>query len=684
MSKTNTIDTGNYHYNSIPFRFVQPEIKAGFAEEATKDGQSIAFSASPADVQRLYEHLDEAERPKRLYLIFEPARSYQGTVWLVDLYKHREIARHYALYRLYQFFKKDRAYMHSNFVRDIEVWIPSKKHAEFAPFSRIQLKVKYYEDEPQPVLVMAYTGQSFILLQNLKELDEANPAATDAITRVIFDKQIYAFDQLPDEAHYERNKIFPLLNPELARKLSISLPYRSVSNKHQAHWDKVFHFYNTKIKDKADTGLEFDLSWQLAERAILLDGDKLPLVFGQGQTHTDIYKGLYAYGPYQSLKVRQLVCFFIYTEAYTSARKRLQEELVTVSGKKGLGAFLKISVHYDAGLDILIEKDDRMSQQLAHQLSQKSLNPNLAYLAIYISPFDKYTSREEHKRVYYQIKEVLLKRHIASQTIVGNKVMDPSVKLHYWTPNVAMAVIAKLGGIPWVLDKLHLPDLVVGFGLYRSRKYDLKYEGSSFAFSDDGHFRGFEYYPASETHALAARLEEALNQYISRHGKPERLVIHYYKQMSKRIFEPVRSMLKRYDPGMPVFVVRVNQERTNDYFVRDTADPHGLPVDGSVFRLIGQDYLLYVNRYDGRNKPKAQPMPVRCLLQSSEPELLLDEEIVKGLLQQVYDFSRLYWRSVKQPAMPVTIDYPRLLAAQTAWFDGSSIPGGLDGLPWFL
>ncbi|MDA3942625.1 MAG: Piwi domain-containing protein [Bacteroidetes bacterium] len=684
MTFTNQAKTSRYHYNMIPFRFAQSEIRVGFSTEETHEGQSIAFKAAPEAIQRKFQHLKAEEEPKRLFLSFKPSESLQGFTFLVDMYQNKVIARHYALYLLYHYFLKQQAYLHSNFVQDLVVWLPDTKNTEYVQFSRIQLKVKFYQEDALPLLVMAYTGESSILLQSLKQLDECHPGATDAITKVIFDKQIYSFDRLPDAAHFERNKIFPLLNRLLARKLKISLPFRRVTNKHEVHWGKVLRFFDTKLKGIADTGLVFEAEWQRAARALMLEGSQLPLVFGQGQTDADIYQGLKRYGPYQPIKVRQLVCFFIYTAADEMAREKLQDALMPNSSYKGLGAFLKLSVHYDSGLDILIEKSDCMSQQVADQLSRKSLDPSLAYLAIYVSPFEKHTASEEHKLVYHQIKEVLLKRHIASQTIVGSKVMNPLVKLNYWVPNVAIAAIAKLGGIPWVLDKPHQPSLVVGFGLYCAQQYDFKYEGSSFAFSDDGHFRGFEYYPASETTALAARLEDALNQYMKQYGKPERMVIHYHKQMSKREFEPIRKMLFRYDPGLPFFVVRVNQGKTDDYFVRDTADRYGLPADGSVFRLSGQDYLVYVNRYDGQVKPKIQPMPVRCLLQASDQALLADEQTVKGLLQQVYDFSRLYWRSVNQPAMPVTVEYPRLLVEQTAWFDGSSIPGGLSELPWFL
>lgn len=684
MKQSNQIQNSSFHYNVIPFRFSSSEIKVGFLTEESRDKLSVPFGAVPKDVQEHFKHLKAAEQPAKLYLLFDPPKNYKGLVWLVDLYQHRMIARLYAHYLLHQHFTAEQAYLQSNFVRDLVVWVYQRRNADFGQFSRLQLRVRFYEDDAQPSLVVSYAGDSYILVKNLAELDTAHPEATGAVKRVIYDKQISHFDALPIEALSERDKIFPLLDRELARKLSIVIPFKRVTNKHEVHWDKVQQFVAQKINKQSIKKLNFDGEWQHTAPQLMLEGKELALQFGQGKTDFDIYQGLKKYGPFKALQVKQLVCFFIYTAKDEPAKQKLQQALMPESGYGGLGNFLKVGVFYNSELDIVLEKNERMSEQVADQISQESLDPSLAYLAVYVSPFDKFTAHEDQKRVYHQIKEVLLKRHIASQTIVGSKLSDPKVKLHYWIPNVAMAVIAKLGGVPWILHKPHQPSLVVGFGLYRSLKYDLRYEGSSFVFGADGHFKGFEYYPASETSALAARLEEAFDAYLSRYGKPERLVIHYYKKMSKRDFEPVRRFLKRYDPGLPVFVVRVNQGRTEDFFVRDTTDTYGLPVDGTVFRLIGQDYLLYVNGYDGGTKPRLQPMPVRCYLQASDPALLEDEQTVKELLQQVYDFSRLYWRSVNQPAIPVTVEYPRLLAAQTAWFDGKSVPGGLSELPWFL
>jgi hypothetical protein len=59
-------------------------------------------------------------------------------------------------------------------------------------------------------------------------------------------------------------------------------------------------------------------------------------------------------------------------------------------------------------------------------------------------------------------------------------------------------------------------------------------------------------------------------------------------------------------------------------------------------------------------------------------------QITAGLIEQVYQFSRLYYKSVRQQGLPVTIKYPEILARMLPEFSGNGIPEfGLDTL-WFL
>ena len=69
----------------------------------------------------------------------------------------------------------------------------------------------------------------------------------------------------------------------------------------------------------------------------------------------------------------------------------------------------------------------------------------------------------------------------------------------------------------------------------------------------------------------------------------------------------------------------------------------------------------------------------------TDSELQSDTKIINGLIDQVYQFSRIYWKSVKQQNLPVTIKYPEMVAQIAPHFNGSDIPSNIrnDNL-WFL
>ncbi len=64
--------------------------------------------------------------------------------------------------------------------------------------------------------------------------------------------------------------------------------------------------------------------------------------------------------------------------------------------------------------------------------------------------------------------------------------------------------------------------------------------------------------------------------------------------------------------------------------------------------------------------------------------LLDDTELIEKLIDQVYQFSRMYWKSVSQQNIPVTIAYPEMVAKIFSHFKQPYIPEfGTDNL-WFL
>ena len=58
--------------------------------------------------------------------------------------------------------------------------------------------------------------------------------------------------------------------------------------------------------------------------------------------------------------------------------------------------------------------------------------------------------------------------------------------------------------------------------------------------------------------------------------------------------------------------------------------------------------------------------------------------LINQLIDQVYQFSRMYWKSVSQQNLPVTIKYPEMVAEIFPYFTHDKLPDhGKESL-WFL
>ena len=65
-----------------------------------------------------------------------------------------------------------------------------------------------------------------------------------------------------------------------------------------------------------------------------------------------------------------------------------------------------------------------------------------------------------------------------------------------------------------------------------------------------------------------------------------------------------------------------------------------------------------------------------------DKELRMDE--ARALLNQVYKFSRMYWKSVKQQNLPITIKYPEMVAELVPHFRKEELPAFGKTNLWFL
>lgn len=80
---------------------------------------------------------------------------------------------------------------------------------------------------------------------------------------------------------------------------------------------------------------------------------------------------------------------------------------------------------------------------------------------------------------------------------------------------------------------------------------------------------------------------------------------------------------------------------------------------------------------------KVTPFPNKKRISSPDEDAFEDANIITELLTQVYQFSRLYWKSLRQQNVPVTIKYPEMVAQLAPRFQDPILEKSKDKL-WFL
>ena len=138
---------------------------------------------------------------------------------------------------------------------------------------------------------------------------------------------------------------------------------------------------------------------------------------------------------------------------------------------------------------------------------------------------------------------------------------------------------------------------------------------------------------------------------------------------------------------IPVFIVTINKTESSDIVAFDMGWKDLMPVSGTFIKLGYNRFLLFNNtRYPDSefNYHDGYSFPVKLKITCSNSELVEEYKTVKELIDQVYQFSRMYWKSVRQQNLPVTIKYPEMVAEMLPYFEGNEIPDyGKDNL-WFL
>ena len=134
----------------------------------------------------------------------------------------------------------------------------------------------------------------------------------------------------------------------------------------------------------------------------------------------------------------------------------------------------------------------------------------------------------------------------------------------YSLPNIAVAMLAKLGGIPWRLNTILKDELVIGVGAFKNVENGIQYIGSAFCFSNNGLFNSFELFMKHELDILAGKIAHAVRNFATVVHQPSRLIIHFYKDMSEKELQHIEQALSNLGLSIPVFIITINKTDSKD------------------------------------------------------------------------------------------------------------------------
>lgn len=677
--------------NILPFTIAPGKKTFAFYKEWFQGAYAVYISEELLPVVQHFHKPDPAKAETQwLYSDFMPLRD-GGIELEIDLAVHLQFAEHYYRFLISNYFRDIAPIMRRNFTQEVELWMldTTWKGKDYNQYYKFTLAVQHSVNKT-PELIVSYDGNSRVLKKSMAEL----PGLDTLIYRWMnYKGLLYHWgESFPDEALRNQHEVFPVISNELGTELEIIFPRSDRNNRYPTFFKLITGFYAKYLNND-----EFRKVIPLSPDGFIvkneggfkrIDSSASLLEYGNGGTGTDPYNDIKKHGPYKTIEApHNIKLFFVYQKSDEKIVEALKHCFDNgLNNAKSLNDFIKLPYSYKDEWNISFNNLNEAVKTCYHALENRQKEHNVRYVAVYISPVNKALATFDEKRIYIRLKEMFLFYGYQSQVINNETVLRSD--FNFSLPNIQIAILAKLGGVPWRLNREPAQELIVGIGASKVRFAKSKMLGSAFCFDNDGKFRHFDCFPADDTQALSASIRLALLDFRSKNLGAKRLVIHFYKLMSKKELKPVLDMLYELKVDIPVIILTINKTVSKNILAFDIAAPETMmPLTGTYVQIAERQYLLYNNiRYTNTSyvKKTKYQFPVKIKMTSTRLELLDDPALVDLLIDQVYQFSRMYWKSVAQQNLPVTILYPQMVAEIFPFFKTPILSDSGKETLWFL
>lgn len=285
---------------------------------------------------------------------------------------------------------------------------------------------------------------------------------------------------------------------------------------------------------------------------------------------------------------------------------------------------------------------------------------------------------------YFVTKDAFLTHQIPVQEFEIETAQKPDRELHFSLNNMALAVYAKLNGIPWLLkaNPTIAHELVIGLGsanISEGRFGDReRYVGITTVFSGDGNYHLTNASKAVPMANYRDAFFDSLRQAVFRvrqdmNWQPKdhvRLVFHAsFKRFSADEIAAVKALMLelgdyeveyafvQLSDEHPYLLFNTDEKGAPDFETRQTKGEFA-PRRGSALQLTNHDVLLTLVGPSEVKRPE-DGLPHPLLLTLHRDSTFTD---MTYLSRQVFAFACHSWRTLLPGGVPVTIQYSDLIA----------------------
>jgi hypothetical protein len=494
---------------------------------------------------------------------------------------------------------------------------------------------------------------------------------------------------------FSKNKGLPFNKDVQILSLSLDKQGRSNKNYYSDKFSLIQNFLDKVYKEfqviQQSDGDQINIERDLIEIPVF-QLNKKEYIFSNKSSANSQFQGIRNYGPLQKIG-KEVIFAFIFEDRFKSFANELY---LSLTGKSNPGTFpgfeqmfgVQISTSNVRQIKIEGFSNEDMLKVVDSVNALQVSEPNKKVIGIYVEDYAIDTEDELASNHYYFLKYNFIKNNLALQVVNYRKLGERN-SLKWSTSNVALAMFAKMGGIPWVVKPSNNNCLILGVGSSHKRDEKTgivtKYFAYTVCLDSSGLYKTLEVL-ADETSEInyLENLKSNLVKMLTdgRLGNYKTCVLHLPFKIKQKEIVAISEAIHQIN-NIDFVAIKVNLD--NKYFGYSYHNTL-VPYESSFVKLSRNEYLVWFEGllYGKEVVDKRLSNPVHIEFLNLENSKGFDE---RNYLQDVLNLSGANWRGFNAKSIPISIYYSQIIAKYTEAFEkieGYEENSISNDKPWFL